>query len=176
VRTRCLTITAAFVVVTLAMPAARAATVDDPNNARGPLDLRRLVATKHDAKAPLKIRITTYGTWSQRLLDASGANRLRVLFNTGRSRGAEYVGEIAFRNGHLSMTVRRANGAFVRRLRVRHPDGDRVAVTVPRGLPNPDGNLHLAASMTYRAATGICASTCGDRVPNVGWLKVTPGQ
>jgi len=156
--------------------ASRAATIDDPNLARGPLDLKRLVATKHDATAPLHVKLFTYGRWKASLLDLSGRSRLYLLFNTNSKHGEEFTGEIFRRNGHLVMVVTTRAGAFVRKLRVSHPRPNVVKTTLPRGLPNPDGNAWLAAAEVYHPANGACASGCRDRIPTDGWLKVTPAR
>jgi hypothetical protein len=150
--------------------------VTDGNKARGPLDLHRLSATKHDATAPLTITISTYGTCEGSLLAIDGPNRLNVLFQIDKDRKVDFIGEIFFRNGRLHMRITTAGGAFVRLLRVSHPKGYLVRTTVPRGLPNPDGNLRIAATMTYRSSDGACSATpCEDRIPGHGWLKVTAG-
>jgi len=164
------------VLCVLVPTAARAASVDDADAARGPLDLHRLTATKHDAGAPLHITIVTYRRWRASLIRRSGPNRLHVLFQTDKAAGADYVGEIFSTSGRLKVRVTTAGGSFVRSLAARHPKPNVVRLTVPRGLPNPDGNLKLAATMTYRTASGACSSTCHDRIPDDGWLKVTPGR
>src|SRR3990172_7147048 len=110
-----------------------AASVEDSNQARGPLDLRRLAGSKHDATAPLHVRLTTYGRWPAKLLDADGPNRLFLLFQANHDGNAEFIGEIRFLNGRLSMRVTRRSGTFVRRLPVRHPTRDEVRMTLPRG-------------------------------------------
>jgi hypothetical protein len=166
---------AALAIVALMLPA-QAASVDDPAYARGPLDLRRLQAEKHDAGAPIHLTILTYGAWRARLLDVDGPNRIYLLFNTDRTAGADFIGEIFFRDGYLWMRVERRDGTFVRRIRVYHPTRSSVRATIPRGLPNPDGNSWLAASEMYWTPTGPCSQTCHDRVPNHGWLKLTPGS
>ena len=103
-------------------------------------------------------------------------NRIFILFNPDRLREADYIGEIFFREGHLLMRVTRPNGTFVRLIRAYHPTGHVVRVTIPRGLPNPDGHAWLAATERFRTADGPCAATCQDRIPDGGWLKLTPGQ
>jgi hypothetical protein len=163
------------VLLSLTAPA-RAASVDDPDLARGPLDLRRMVATKHDATAPLHLKLFTYGKWKARLLDVSGRSRLMFLFNSDRTGGVDFVGEIFFRNGGLVMKITTRGGAFVRRVKVLHPRRNVVKTTVPRGLPNPDGNVWLAGAEVYRSSIGPCSTSCRDRIPTKGWLKVTPGQ
>jgi hypothetical protein len=162
-------------IAALAMPA-QAAVVDDPAFARGPLDLKRLQADKHDAGAPIHLTILTYGRWSARLLDVDGPNRISVLFNTDRTGGADFIGEIFFREGDLWMRVERRDGTFVRTIRVYHPTRSSVRATIPRGLPNPDGNSWLAVTEEYTTPTGPCSQTCQDRIPDRGWLKLTPGS
>jgi hypothetical protein len=102
-------------------------------------------------------------------------NRIYVLFNPDRSGDADFIGEIFFREGLLRMRVTRPNGTFVRLIRAYHPTGHIVRVTVPRGLPNPDGHSWLAATEEFTTADGPCASICRDRIPDTGWLKLTPG-
>ena len=160
--------------IVAALPA-NAAFVDDPAQARGPLDLKRLVANKHDATAPIHLSIVTYGNWRARLLDRAGPNRIFVLFNPDRSGDEDFIGEIMFRDGRLWMRVTRPNGTFIRWIRANHPTRSIVRVTVPRGLPNPDGLSWLSAREEYKTAIGDCASTCRDRIPDGGWLKLTPG-
>jgi hypothetical protein len=171
---RTVALLAALVLAAGAAPA-RAATIDDPDLAYGPLDLKRLEATKHDAGAELHLRLVTYGSWRASLLDAAGPNRLSFLLNTNRRGGPDFVGVVSFHDGRLWMRITNAAGAFVRRVRVSHPTPTTIRATVPRGLPNPDGNIWLAATETYRTPTGHCSMTCVDRIPNSGWLKLTPG-
>jgi hypothetical protein len=157
-----------------ALPAS-AAFVDDPPYARGPLDLKRLTATKHDATAPIHLTLLTYGSWDASLLDVSGSNRIFFLFNPDRNERPGFIGEVLFRDGVLWMRITDRSGDFIRRVRAYHPENDTVRVTVPRGLPNPDGNAWLAAIEEYKTATGPCATTCRDRIPDNRWLKLTPG-
>ena len=159
----------------LAWPAS-AASIDDPSLARGPLDLKRLVATKHDANAPIHLTIVTYADWDANLLDVSGPNRISVLFNPDRRGRPDFIGEVLFRDGVLWLRITNRAGDLVRRVRAYHPDPHVVTATVPRGLPNPDGNAWLAATERYTTTTGPCVVTCNDRIPDNGWLKLTPGQ
>ena len=158
-----------------ALPAS-AAWVDDPPYARGPLDLKRLTATKHDAGAPIHLTLVTYGNWDASLLDVSGSNRIFFDFNPDRSGRPDYIGEVRFQDGVLWVRLTDRGGDFIRRVRAYHPDGDVVRTTIPQGLPNPDGNAWIAAREEYRTATGPCADGCADRIPGSGWLKLTPGQ
>jgi hypothetical protein len=171
-----LTAASAIVVLLLTAAPAWAASVDDPDNARGPLDLKRLVANKHDATAPLRVRLVTYGTWPASLLAEDGQSRLNLLFNSDHTGRVDFIGEVFFRDGRLLMRIETRAGQFVRRVRVKHPTGSSITARIPHGLPNPDGNAWLAASERYQSETGFCVSICKDRIPGKGWLKVTPGQ
>jgi hypothetical protein len=166
---------AALAIVALMLPV-QAAVIDDPDFARGPLDLKRLQADKHDAGAPIHLSILTYGRWRARLLDVNGPNRISLLFNTDHAAGADFIGEIFFRDGGLWLRVERRDGTFVRTIRVYHPTRSSVRATIPRGLPNPDGQSWLAATEDYTTPTGPCSEGCHDRIPNRGWLKLTPGS
>jgi len=172
---RWLAVLVAVWVGAIALPAS-AASVDDPPLARGPLDLKRLVAEKHDATAPIHLTLITYGNWDPSLLDVSGSNRIFFLFNPDRTGRPDFIGEVLFRDGALWMRITNRSGDFIRRVRAYHPENDTVKVVVPRGLPNPDGNSWLAATEEYKTATGPCAETCRDRIPDNRWLKLTPGQ
>jgi len=155
---------------------ASAAVIEDRNLARGPLDLKLFEATKHDAGAPLHLRLVTYQPWQASIIDASGRNRFFFLFNTDRSAGVDFIGEV-FRapNGHLVMRITNSDGQFLKRVRAYHPNPRTLKVTVPRGLPNPDGNVWLAGLERYWGTT-VCSNGCHDRIPNKGWMKLTPGQ
>ena len=81
---RSLTAVVALAIAAVALPA-HAAFVDDPALAPGPLDLKRLVANKHDATAPIHLSIVTYGIVARSPARPDGPNRLFVLFNPDRA-------------------------------------------------------------------------------------------
>ena len=172
---RWLVVAITAIVAAVAQPAA-AASLLDPPYARGPLDLKRLIANKHDAGAPLHVRVVTYESWPASTLDVAGQNRIFVSFNPDHQGGREYVGEVLFKEGRLWMRIEDRAGTFVRRVSVSHPAGDVITVTIPKGLPNPNGHSWVAASEHWVTVTGPCAEVCRDRIPGSGWLKVTPGQ
>jgi hypothetical protein len=173
---RSLSTVIAVVIGCLSLPALGAA-IDDPPYAQGPLDLKRLVATKHDAGAPIHLTVVTYEDWQATLLAVSGPNRIRFLFNPARSGREDFVGEVLFRDGRLWMRIETRSGHFLRRVRAYHPNGHTVRATVPRSRPNPDGNAWIAVEEEYTTATGPCVDTCRDRAPGRDrWLKLTPGQ
>jgi hypothetical protein len=164
-------VTAALVMVA-AVPA-HAATIEDRDLARGTLNLKRLVATKHDATAPLHLWLITYHDWSASLL--VGEDRIRFLLNTDREGRYDFIGVVGYRDGRLVIRISTRQGRFIRTVRVTHPTPDSIRATIPHGVPNPDGNVWLAADERYVGPVDGCASGCHDRIPNTGWLKVTPG-
>jgi hypothetical protein len=173
---RWLAVVAATWVGFAALPAS-GASIDDPPFAQGPLDLKRLIATKHDATASLHLTIVTYEGWDASVLDVSGSNRIFVLFDPDRSGQRNFIGEIFRRDGVLWMRITRPSGEFVGRVRAFHPEDNIVKATVPHGLPNPDGHSWLAAAEEWFTPEGACAGDpCRDRIPDHGWLKLTPGQ
>ena len=130
-----------------AMLPASGASIDDPPFAQGPLDLKRLIATKHDATAPLHLTLVTYEGWDASILDVSGSNRIFVLFDPDRSGQQNFRGEIFRRDGDLWMWITKPNGEFVRRVRAFHPEGkhregDRAA-RPPRTLTGTRGSPRL---------------------------------
>ena len=102
----------AAIVASFAQPAA-AASIDAPPHARGPLDLKRLVATKHDAGAPLRVPVVTWETWPANTLDVAGGNRIFILFNSDHEGRWEYRGEVLFRDGDLWLRIEDRAGTFV---------------------------------------------------------------
>jgi len=121
--------------------------------------------------------LADYGSWDASLLDVSGSNRIFFDFNPDRSGKPDFIGEVRFHDGLLWVRLTNRQGDFIRRVRAYHPEGDVLRTTIPRGLPNPDGNAWLAAREEYKTATGPCARGCADRIPSgSGWLKLTPGQ
>ena len=73
--------------------------------------------------------------------------------------------------------ISRRGGDFIRQVPVEHPTADSLKACrtwIPRGTPNPDGNVWVAAAMQYQTTTGFCVNLCRDRIPSNGWLQVTP--
>jgi hypothetical protein len=151
-----------------ALPAA-ATTLTDPDDVPGKLDLATVSASKTDALAPLKIRITTYENWAARLLRESGRNRVIVLFNVDPDPKPEYRGVIVYSSGDLLLLIS-GQGSSFEPLPVRHPNGHTLRTILPGGSqPNPDGPVRLAVrSRLFDEAD--CSEGCFDRAPNGGWL------
>ena len=123
-----------------------------------------MAATKHSAGGPIHISLVTYGTWEAALLHVDGPNRIYMYVQPRPG-------------GDADMRIAKPDGTFVRVIRAYHPTGHLVRLTVPRGLPNPDGHSWLAAREEYTSVGGECADTCRDRIPDDdGWLKLTPGR
>lgn len=157
----------------LIAPPAGAATVADPDDVGGKLDLATVTARKTDPLAPLWIRITTYESWAPRLLRESGPNRVVVLFNVDADPKKEFRGVILRIGGDLVMLVS-GEGSSFEPLPVRHPNGHTLRTVVPGGSPpNPEGPVRIAArSRLFDEAD--CADGCLDRAPNGGWVMASP--
>lgn len=157
----------------LLTPAAVAATVADPDDVGGKLDLATVTARKADALAPLRIRITTYESWAARVLRASGPNRVVVLFNVDADPEKEYRGVILRIGGDLVMLIS-GEGSTFEPLPVRHPNGHTLRTVVPGGPPpNPEGPVRIAARSRFFDEAD-CADGCLDRAPNGGWVVGSP--
>ncbi len=160
----------------LLAPPVGAASVTDPDDVGGKLDLATVSARKADALAPLKIRITTYESWAARLLRASGRNRVVVLFNVDTDPQKEYRGVIVYVEGDLVMLIS-GQGSSFEPLPVRHPNGHTLRTVVPgESPPNPD-NPDTPVRIAVRSRSfdeGDCVEGCRDRAPNGGWVAASP--
>ena len=156
--TRWLLVAIAAIVTSIAQPAA-AASLDDLPHARGPLDLKRLVAFKHDAAAPLHVTVVTYGTWPANT-DASGRNRIFIIFNPDHEGEREYTGEVFFRTGTCGCVSRTAPGRLYGASRFGIPRETRSGSRIPAGLPNPNGHAWIAVAEHWVTETGPRADIC----------------
>jgi hypothetical protein len=146
----------------------------DPDDVGGRLDLRRLVALKDDASAPLRITVTTWGSWTASVLARSGPNRLFVDLDTDLDGSADVRARITRSGGRLVVQLLRS-GQVVRQLTAAHPTTHRVRFTVPAGAPgNPAGSIAAAARSRFRNDAGC--DPCSDRGPDSGWVTVQPGD
>jgi hypothetical protein len=153
-----------------AIPAA-ASQVTDPNDVSGKLDLKVLAGTKTAKRAPLFIKIQTYGNWAKSVLKDSGDNRVYVLFDVDGDGKTDYTGEISESGGKLHMDISGSGSSF-EPLPVKHPNGHTLKTAVPGDSPpNPKGTVWLAVRSAFKD-TGSCATTCKDRLPDSAWLEV----
>ncbi len=158
----------------LLAPSVRAATMTDPDDVPGKLDLASVTARKADTLAPLKIRITTYENWAARLLRESGRNRVVVLFDVDADPKPEYRGVIVYVGGDLVMWIS-GQGSSFEPLPVRHPDGHTLRTVVPGGSePNPDAPGPRIAVRSRFFDEADCPDGCFDRAPNGGAVVATP--
>jgi hypothetical protein len=170
-RSRSLTLVAVVAVTAFVLAAAPAvaATVTDPGDVAGKLDLKTLSARKADASAPLTIKIVTYEGWAKAVLKDSGDNRIYVLFDVDSDGTVEFKGEISTSGHKLHMDIS-GDGSSFEPLVVKHPNAHTIKVVVPGGSPpNPDGTVQVAAKSLFRD-TGDCAAACKDRAPDSGWV------
>jgi len=160
------------VLAAAAIPAA-AESVADPNDVAGRLDLHLLSGTKAHKKSSLRITLTTYQALHGPSIARRKPNRLFILFNVDRDRRNEYRGRITGGRAGFGMDIS-GQGSHFETIAVHHPDATTLAMTVPGNFAaNPSGRVEIAARSKFFGG-GSCSRSCRDRVPDVGWLTVTP--
>lgn len=160
-----------------AVAASRASSVTDARDA-GPLDLRRLEASRLDPQAQiLRIAITTWTNWDRRLLARAAPHRLVVLFDADRDGKVDYTGRVIFGEGALALYIEGSGSAF-EPLEMRPAGATAVAVIVPgNSPPNPSGRrVRIAAQSLYVRRGTACDPGCIDRMPDSRWLQTPQGR
>jgi hypothetical protein len=146
-----------------------AASVGDPNDTPGKLDLRTVTGVRSEAGL-LTVTIRTWNAWSNSTLPASGSpNRLFALFSTDGDNAVEYQARIVSVGGALVAVVSGQGNQF-EPVPVTRLSGTRIRFTFPEDvLVGHDYPLRLAARSVFRG-TSVCLGACTDRAPNSGWL------
>lgn len=152
------------------IPAGSRGQIDDPNDARGPLDMRR-VWFDDPVDAPPNWTIVTYGAWHPKQLLDSGFVFV-YLDTTGTDRAEYYV---------LIRSVGRALAGSLWRDPVRGGDIKLLPIDVTRAsnaslaVEIPVGQLEVGPFRTFygwyavTTFTGrVCRATCIDRAPDTG--------
>jgi hypothetical protein len=160
-----LTVLAALVAAT----SASAASIGDPNDTPGKLDLRTVTGVRSQAGL-LTVTIRTWNAWSNSVLPASGSqNRLFALFSIDGDSAAEYQARIVSVGGALVAVISGQGNQF-EPVPVTRVTGAKVRFTFPEDvLVGPNDPLGLAARSVFRGAT-VCPAACKDRAPNSGFL------
>jgi hypothetical protein len=155
-------------------------TATDPNDVKGKLDLKKLVAARD--RQLMRVTITTYDRWAARILRGPGGprqgrNRLTVLYDIGvNDRVADYRGRVVYSGGRLRLWIS-GNGSNYEPLPVTRPSRLSVTWTQPidiffHGPPAGPRRVYLAVKSLYRRKGTACAKGCRDRIPNKGWIVV----
>jgi hypothetical protein len=165
---------AAASVAALALAAtATGATLSDPNDVSGKLDLRTL--TGRSSSGLVTVTVRTWGTWANSVLASPGPNRLVVLFDTDLDGASEYRARIA-RVGSALVALLSGQGSSFEPIPVTKVNGATARFSFPQdvfaeAVESPDESLRLAATSTYKGSSA-CTTACKDRAPDAGWLFV----
>jgi hypothetical protein len=161
----------AVAVVMGGMPIAVAGTATDPDDVGGRLDLRRIAATRDATTGTLTVTVTTWGSWPEDVLRATGSNRLTVSVDVDVDGVADALVRILRSGGRLLAQVRIA-GQVAEQVAATRPGPRRVRFALPEGsAANPAGLVGVAAGSRFR---GAGCRPCSDRAPDDGWLVVEP--
>jgi hypothetical protein len=153
--------------------AAETRTITDGNDVRGRLDIRS--ATQGTRRRSVVHTISTYGTWSGRLLRFQESRFLFIDFDTKAGPRADRIVVVFFYRGKLRAAVLSGRGRFIGWATAVRPGSRSVTVRIPRRLlGSPLGYRWIAAS-EYTSST-VCRRSCLDRAPNRGTVlhDITP--
>jgi hypothetical protein len=151
----------------LASPS-KAASISDPNDTNGRLDVRRVVANNDTTNALIKFRVHTERGYRCRFLHKGSPNRVWVRFDIARDGDVDASGRL--------MCSRKGAGWFIRmstgiRFFGEHPQPNTTAVHIGwEGIPGDQERNHGAIFVvTEDGSSPRCSATpCRDRAPNVG--------
>jgi hypothetical protein len=164
----------AVAVEMLAPPAAMAgqasATATDPDDARGPLDIKQLYLGRPTASSPLDIVVTYFRRVPAKIFSKGGHTNL--WFDTQGNAHAEWTGSVTRTRRGLVLVITGRSGEWGR-VPVRRPNLHELAVTLPGASPaNPIGDVAVRAKSAYKRPRGPCKHACTDRAPDAHGLVI----
>ena len=142
--------------------------ISDGNDVSGRLDIRS--ASHGHAGARLVHRISTFGTWGNRLVRRSGTNLFSLDISTDGDRRPERVVLIYSRNGRIIADVFRFSGGnltLIGSASASRPNARTVRVSIRRSRLGNPGRYRWNVYSQYKNA-GACSNFCVDRAPNRG--------
>ena len=156
--------------VVLGAQAAFATEINDPQDTGGKIDIASVDATRVGQQGHiLEVAVTMYATWPSSVLNASGKNRIQLIFDTNSDGTPDYVGTISDKNNHLRMIVR-GHGSQFEPLAVTRPDDNTALVHIPGDAPfNPTHAYKLATKTVFFPSSGPKKV---DRAPDHGWIAI----
>jgi hypothetical protein len=156
-----------IVAVALAVPAmARAATISDPNDVNGKLDIAS-VTQEHGATGPVVHTITTYGPWRSRAIGIRRGSAFLIYFDTAGGIRAERLAIVYRSHGILRVAVLTRSGRLLGFGSATRPNLELIRVSIPRTLlGKPNGYRWRLFSVYF--GPGGCRAGCVDRAPNSG--------
>ena len=146
------------------------ATEADGDDARGPLDVKRLHLVRPTSWSPLHVVVTFYRRVPSKVFARGGHAHLG--FDTQGDAGADWTGTVTRTRRGLTLIVRGRGGEWGRE-RVARPTPRELAVTLPGSTPpNPNGPVAVTAKTSYKRPRGPCRHACTDRAPDGGGLAI----
>jgi hypothetical protein len=161
----------AVLVALVTATSASAASIGDPNDTPGKLDLRTVTGVRSQAGL-LTVTLRTWNSWSNGTLPASNSpNRLYALFSIDADNAVEYQARIVSVGGALVAVVSGQGNQF-EPVPVTRLSATKVRFTFPEDvLVGPNEPLRVAARSVFRGGSA-CPGACTDRAPNSGFLVV----
>ena len=155
-----------IVAVALAVPGlARAATISDPDDVHGKLDIAS-VTQEHGAKGPVVHTITTYGPWRSRAISIRNGSAFLIDFDTAGGIRAERFAIVYRSHGTLRVAVVTRNGRELGFGSATRPNLKSIRVSIPRKLlGQPNGYRWRLFSIYFGPG---CRAGCVYRAPNSG--------
>jgi hypothetical protein len=155
-----------IVAVALAVPGlARAATISDPDDVHGKLDIAS-VTQEHGATGPVVHTITTYGPWRGRAISIHRGSAFLIDFDTAGGIRAERFAIVYRSHGILRVAVFARNGHELGFGSATRPNLRSIRVSIPRTLlGKPNGYRWRLFSVYFGAG---CRAGCVDRAPDSG--------
>jgi hypothetical protein len=155
-----------IIAVALAAPGlARAATISDPDDVHGKLDIAS-VTQEHGATGPVVHTITTYGPWRGRAISIRRGSAFLIDFDTAGGTRAERFAIIYRSHGILRVAVLTRNGRELGFGSAARPNLRSIRVSVPRRLlGNSNGYRWRLFSIYFGPG---CRAACVDRAPDSG--------
>jgi hypothetical protein len=147
---------------------AGAATVVDPNDTRGRLDITFVSLQNDEQNALVRFRLDTQWGYGCRFLARTSPNRVYVWFDVRSNNDVDSIARLMCGGGGWFLKMGDGSRFFG-----THPDRDTTIVNIGwEGLPGDQSVTHGSAVVTTRdASSGPCTNTsCRDRAPNAGSL------
>jgi hypothetical protein len=142
--------------------------ISDGNDVSGRLDIRR--ASHGHADARLVHKISTFGTWGNRLVRRSGTNAFALDISTDGDSRPERIVLIYSRSGRMIADVFRFSGGnltLIGSASASRPNARTVRVSIRRSRLGDPGRYRWRAHSQFKRA-GACSNFCLDSAPNRG--------
>jgi hypothetical protein len=144
---------------------ARAATISDPDDVHGKLDIAS-VTQEHGATGPVVHTITTYGPWRGRAISIHRGSAFLIDFDTAGGIRAERFAIVYRSHGILRVAVFARSGRELGFGSATRPNLRSIRVSIPRTLlGKPNGYRWRLFSVYFGAG---CRAGCVDRAPDSG--------